>query len=311
MSRWMQFLSIMNRNLLSLNDLSKKEILELIEFAKNFKLEDGSFRKENLFPDKTVANVFCEPSTRTKSSFEIAAKNLGCSVIGFDISNSSVEKGESIYETVDALSLMGVDLCVLRHPESVIRDLSEYLPEMVFINGGEGSISHPTQALIDLMTIIENKGSIDDLNIVIVGDLDHSRVTSSFVEGVSNFSFNSLTFCGHPSMASKYMSPALGRYEPDLDAALHDADVVMTLRIQHERFEETLNLDLEEYKQAYELTSERLEQAKGDAIVMHPGPVNYIEISESVYQCDQSVIRTQIANGVAIRMAVLSRFLSS
>ena len=301
----------MNRNLLSLNDLSKKEILELIEFAKNFKLEDGSFRKENLFPDKTVANVFCEPSTRTKSSFEIAAKNLGCSVIGFDISNSSVEKGESIYETVDALSLMGVDLCVLRHPESVIRDLSEYLPEMVFINGGEGSISHPTQALIDLMTIIENKGSIDDLNIVIVGDLDHSRVTSSFVEGISNFSFNSLTFCGHPSMSTKYINPVLGRFEPDLDVALHDADVIMTLRIQYERFEETLNLDLEEYKQAYELTSERLEQAKGDAIVMHPGPVNYIEISESVYQRDQSVIRTQISNGVAIRMAVLSRFLSS
>ncbi|MDC3365645.1 aspartate carbamoyltransferase catalytic subunit [Gammaproteobacteria bacterium] len=301
----------MNKNLLSLNDLSKKEILELIEFAKNFKLEDGSFRKENLFPDKTVANVFCEPSTRTKSSFEIAAKNLGCSVVGFDISNSSVEKGESIYETVDALSLMGVDLCVLRHPESVIRDLSEYLPEMVFINGGEGSISHPTQALIDLMTIIENKGAIDDLNIVIVGDLDHSRVTSSFVEGVSNFAFNSLTFCGHPSMSTKYMNPALGKYEPDLDEALHDADVIMTLRIQHERFEETLNLDLEEYKHAYELTSEKLEYAKGDAIVMHPGPVNYIEISESVYQCEKSVIRKQIANGVAIRMAVLSRFLSS
>src|SRR5210317_124427 len=272
----MQSLSIMNKNLLSLNDLSKKEILELIEFAKNFKLEDGFFRKENLFPDKTIANVFCEPSTRTKSSFEIAAKNLGCLVVGFDISNSSVEKGESIYETVDALSLMGVDLCVLRHPESVIRDLSEYLPEMVFINGGEGSISHPTQALIDLMTIIENKGAIDDLNIVIVGDLDHSRVTSSFVEGVSNFAFNSLTFCGHPSMSTKYMSPALGKYE-----------------------------------HAYELTSERLEHAKGDAIVMHPGPVNYIEISESVYQCEQSVIRKQITNGVAIRMAVLSRFLSS
>ena len=112
-------------------------------------------------------------------------------------------------------------------------------------------------------------------------------------------------------MSTKYINPALGRFEPDLDVALHDADVVMTLRIQYERFEETLNLDLEEYKQAYELTPERLEQAKGDAIVMHPGPVNYIEISESVYQCDQSVIRKQIANGVAIRMAVLSRFLSS
>ncbi len=301
----------MSKDLLSISDLSKKEILDLIEFAKNFKQDDGSFRKENLFPDKTIANVFCEPSTRTKSSFEIAAKNLGCSVVGFDISNSSVEKGESIYETVDALSLMGVDLCVLRHPESVIRDLAEYLPEMVFINGGEGSISHPTQALIDLMTIIEHKGSIDDLNIVIVGDLDHSRVTSSFVEGVSNFSFNSLTFCGHPSMSTKYTNPVIGRYEPDLDTALHDADVVMTLRIQYERFEETLDLDLDEYKQAYQLISEKLEQAKGDAIIMHPGPVNYVEISESVYQSEQSVIRNQIANGVAIRMAVLSRFLSS
>ena len=301
----------MSKNLLSISDLSKKEILDLIEFAKNFKQDDGSYRKENLFPDKTIANVFCEPSTRTKSSFEIAAKNLGCSVIGFDISNSSVEKGESIYETVDALSLMGIDLCVLRHPESVIRDLAEYLPEMIFINGGEGSISHPTQALIDLMTVIEHKGSIDDLNIVIVGDLDHSRVTSSFVEGISNFSFNSLTFCGHPSMSTKYSNPALGRYEPDLDAALHDADVVMTLRIQYERFEETLDLNLDEYKQTYQLTSEKLEQAKGDAIVMHPGPVNYVEITESVYQSEQSVIRNQIANGVAIRMAVLSRFLSS
>ena len=206
---------------------------------------------------------------------------------------------------------MGVDLCVLRHPESVIRDLTEYLPEIIFINGGEGSISHPTQALIDLMTIIEHKGSIDDLNIVIVGDLDHSRVTSSFVEGISNFSFNSLTFCGHPSMSTKYSNPALGRYEPDLDAALHDADVVMTLRIQYERFEETLDLNLDEYKQAYQLTSEKLEQAKGDAIVMHPGPVNYVEITESVYQSEQSVFRNQISNGVAIRMAVLSRFLSS
>ena len=301
----------MSKNLLSISDLSKKEILDLIEFAKNFKQDDGSFRKEDLFPDKTIANIFCEPSTRTKSSFEIAAKNLGCSVVGFDISNSSIEKGESIFETVDALSLMGVDLCVLRHPESVIRDLAEYLPEMVFINGGEGSISHPTQALIDLMTIIEQKGSIDDLNIVIIGDLDHSRVTSSFVEGISNFSFNSLTFCGHPSMATKYTNPVLGRYEPDLDVALHDADVVMTLRIQYERFEETLDLDLDEYKQAYQLTSEKLEHAKGDAIIMHPGPVNYVEISESVYQSEQSVIRNQIANGVAIRMAVLSRFLSS
>ena len=301
----------MTKNLLSINDLSKKEILDLIEFANNFFNEEGDFRRESLFPDKTIANVFCEPSTRTKSSFAIAAKNLGCSVIDFNIESSSVQKGESIYETIDALNLMGVDLCVLRHPESIIRELAETLPKMVFINAGEGSISHPTQALLDLKTIIDHKGTLDGLNIVIIGDLDHSRVTSSFVEGISNFEIGSLTFCGHPEMCSKYIDPNIGRYEADMAKALHDADVVMTLRIQYERFEKELNLDLETYKGEYQLSSEKLENAKGDAIIMHPGPVNYIEITEAVYDSENSVIRQQIANGVAIRMAVLSRFLGS
>tara|TARA_B100000575_G_scaffold237712_1_gene199896 strand:+ start:657 stop:1562 length:906 start_codon:yes stop_codon:yes gene_type:complete len=301
----------MANNLLSINDLSKKEILELIEFANNFFNDEGSFRRESLFPDKTIANVFCEPSTRTKSSFAIAAKNLGCSVIDFNIENSSVQKGESIYETIDALNLMGVDLCVLRHPESIIRELAETLPEMVFVNAGEGSISHPTQALLDLKTIIDHKDKLDDLNIVIIGDLDHSRVTSSFVEGISNFDIGSLTFCGHPEMCTKYRDPKIGRYEADMATALQDADVVMTLRIQYERFEKELNLDLETYKREYQLSSEKLENAKGDAIIMHPGPVNYIEITEAVYDSENSVIRQQIANGVAIRMAVLSRFLGS
>ena len=177
----------MAKNLLSINDLTKQEILELLNFANNFIDDQGNFRKEDLYPDKTVANVFCEPSTRTKSSFAIAADNLGCSVIDFDIDNSSVQKGESIYETIDALNLMGVDLCVLRHPESVIRELAESLPKMVFINAGEGSISHPTQALLDMKTIMDHKNTLNDLKIVIIGDLDHSRVTSSFVEGMSNF----------------------------------------------------------------------------------------------------------------------------
>ena len=301
----------MANNLLSINDLSKKEILELIEFANNFFNDEGSFRRESLFPDKAIANVFCEPSTRTKSSFAIAAKNLGCSVIDFNIENSSVQKGESIYETIDALNLMGIDLCVLRHPESIIRELAETLPEMVFVNAGEGSISHPTQALLDLKTIIDHKDKLDDLNIVIIGDLDHSRVTSSFVEGISNFDIGSLTFCGHPEMCTKYRDPKIGRYEADMATALQDADVVMTLRIQYERFEKELNLDLETYKSEYQLSSEKLENAKGDAIIMHPGPVNYIEITEAVYDSENSVIRQQIANGVAIRMAVLSRFLGS
>ena len=300
----------MAKNLLSIQDLSKNEILDLIKFSNNFIDNEGNFRKEDLFPDKTVANVFCEPSTRTKSSFAIAAGNLGCSVLDFNIDNSSIQKGESIFETVDALNLMGVDLCVLRHPESVIQELAVSLPKMVFINAGEGSISHPTQALLDMKTIIDHKKSLDGLKIVVVGDLDHSRVTSSFVEGISNFPIESLTFSGHPEMCTNYQSPSIGNYEPDMEKALQDADVVMTLRIQHERFKEELDLDLETYKNAYQLSSDKLEYAKGDAIIMHPGPVNYIEITEAVYDSENSVIRQQIANGVAIRMAVLSRFLS-
>ena len=300
----------MAKNLLSINDLTKQEILDLINFSNNFIDEEGNFRKEDLFSDKTVANVFFEPSTRTKMSFAVAARNLGCGILDFNVDSSSVQKGESIFETIDALNLMGVDLCVLRHPESVIQELAEALPKMVFINAGEGSISHPTQALLDMKTIIDHKNSLDGLKIVIAGDLDHSRVTSSFVEGISNFPIESLIFSGHPEMCTKYQNPKIGKYEPDMVQALQDADVVMTLRIQHERFEEELNLDLETYKNSYQLSSEKLENAKGDAIIMHPGPVNYVEITEAVYDSENSVIRQQIANGVAIRMAVLSRFLS-
>ena len=301
----------MAKNLLSINDLTKKEILDLINFSNNFIDEEGNFRKEDLFPDKTVANIFCEPSTRTKMSFAVAASNLGCDILDFNIDSSSVQKGESIYETIDALNLMGVDLCVLRHPDSVIRELAQQLPSMVFINAGEGSISHPTQALLDMKTIINHKSNFDGLKIVIVGDLDHSRVTSSFVEGIANFDIEELVFCGHPEMCNKYMNTDFGTYEPDMEKALKDADVVMTLRIQYERFEKDLNLDLEGYKNGYQLSSEKLGFAKSDAIIMHPGPVNYVEITEAVYDSENSVIREQIANGVAIRMAVLSRFLSS
>ena len=301
----------MANNLLSINDLSKQEILDLIEFSNNFIDEEGNFRKEDLFPDKIIANVFCEPSTRTKSSFAIAANNLGCSVIDFDVDNSSIQKGETIFETVDALNLMGVDLCVLRHSESVIRELADFLPRMAFVNAGEGSISHPTQALLDIKTIIDYKKSVDGLNVVIVGDLDHSRVTSSFVEALTNFDLESLTFSGHPEMCKKYRNPEFGKYEPNFEKALEDADVIMTLRIQYERFDKELNLDLDTYKSQYQLSSEKLENAKGDAIIMHPGPVNYIEITEAIYDSDNSVIRQQVANGVAVRMAVLSRFLGS
>ena len=175
----------MSRNLINFSDLTKKDIFDLIELANNFKSEDAlDYRNENLFPDKKIVSMFCEPSTRTKLSFEIAAHNLGAKFIDFDLSNSSMNKGETLEDTLDAMQMMGVDLCILRHTESVIHDFVKHFSNMQFINAGEGSISHPTQTLIDLMTIHESKEKFENLNITIVGDLDHSRVVNSFIEAI-------------------------------------------------------------------------------------------------------------------------------
>ena len=301
----------MAKNLLSINDLTKKDILDLIAFSNNFIDEDGNFRKEDLFPDKIVANVFCEPSTRTKMSFAVAAGNLGCNILDFDVDTSSVQKGESIFETIDALNLMGVDLCILRHPESVIRDLAEHLPKMVFINAGEGSISHPTQALLDMKTIIDHKSDLDGLKIVIVGDLDHSRVVNSFMEAIQIVGYKSITFCGHPDLCKNFIETPLGNFEPELETALQDANVVMALRIQNERLSEKLTISASDYIERYQINADSLQVADPEMILLHPGPVNFgIELSKEAGELDNCKIRNQIFNGVGMRMAVLTKLFS-
>ena len=224
----------MTQNLLNLNHLTAQDIQELIELANKFKSDDLiQYRHENLFPDKKVASIFCEPSTRTKLSFEIAACNLGAKFIDFNIENSSIKKGETLEDTIEAMMLMGIDLCVLRHSESVIHDLAKKFSGMQFINAGEGSIAHPSQALLDLMTIKESKDTFKNLKITIVGDLDHSRVVSSFLEAIQIVGYKSITFCVHPDLCKTYLANQLGNYEPELDIALQDADVVIVLRIQN------------------------------------------------------------------------------
>ena len=161
------------RHLTSLKELTKSEILELLDLADNFIDSEGFIRRDPLFPDKKVVNIFCEPSTRTKISFEIAASNLGCQIIDFDLSSSSLEKGETLKDTIDNLAKMNINLCVLRHKDSVIHELIDQTDSMVFISGGEGSISHPSQGLLDIMTV-RHKKDLDNSNILIVGDLDHS-----------------------------------------------------------------------------------------------------------------------------------------
>ena len=302
----------MSKNLINFSDLTKTDIFDLIELANNFKSEDSlDYRSENLFPDKKIVSIFCEPSTRTKLSFEIAAHNLGAKFIDFDLSNSSIKKGETLEDTINAVEMMGVDLCILRHTDSVIHDYVKDFSNMQFINAGEGSISHPTQTLIDLMTIHESKERFDDLKITIIGDLDHSRVVNSFMEAIQIVGFKSLTFCGHPDLCKNFIETPIGNFEPELDTALQDADVVMALRIQNERLSEKLTIGATDYIERYQINVDSLQVADPEMILLHPGPVNFgIELSKEVGELDNCKIRNQIFNGVGMRMAVLTKLFS-
>ncbi len=302
----------MSKNLINFSDISKKDILDLIELANNFKTEDSlDYRNEDLFPDKKIVSMFCEPSTRTKLSFEIAAYNLGAKFIDFDLSNSSMNKGETLEDTMNAIDMMGVDLCIMRHTESVIHDFAEKFPNMQFVNAGEGSISHPTQTLIDLMTILESKEISENLKITVVGDLDHSRVVNSFIEAIQIVGYKSLTFCGHPDLCKNFIDGPIGSFEPDLETALQDADVVMALRIQNERLSEKLTISANDYIERYQINVDSLQVADPNMILLHPGPVNFgIELSKEVSELDNCKIKNQIFNGVGMRMAVLTRLFS-
>ena len=302
----------MSKNLINFSDLTKKDIYDLIELANNFKSEDSlDYRNENLFPDKKIASIFCEPSTRTTLSFEIAAHNLGAKFIDFDLSNSSMNKGETLQDTLEAMEMMGVNLCILRHTESVIHDLVKDFSNMQFVNAGEGSISHPTQTLIDLMTIHESKENFDKLNITIVGDLDHSRVVSSFIEAIEIVGYKSITFCGHPDLCKNFIDSSIGNFESELETALQDADVVMALRIQNERLSEKLSIGAQDYIDRYQVNIDSLQVADPDMILLHPGPVNFgIELCKEASKLGNCKIRNQIFNGVGMRMAVLTKLFS-
>ena len=302
----------MSKNLINFSDISKKDIFDLIELANNFKTEDSlDYRNEDLFPDKKIVSMFCEPSTRTKLSFEIAAYNLGAKFIDFDLSNSSMNKGETLEDTMNAIDMMGVDLCIMRHTESVIHDFAEKFPNMQFVNAGEGSISHPTQTLIDLMTILESKEISENLKITVVGDLDHSRVVNSFIEAIQIVGYKSLTFCGHPDLCKNFIDGPIGSFEPDLETALQDADVVTALRIQNERLSEKLTISANDYIERYQINVDSLQVADPNMILLHPGPVNFgIELSKEVSELDNCKIKNQIFNGVGMRMAVLTRLFS-
>ncbi len=257
----------------------------------------------------TVVTLFYEQSTRTRASFEVAAKSLGADVVNLTASGSSIEKGESLVDTIRTLTAIGADVVVMRHPNSGAPYLAARHTSASIINGGDGTHAHPTQALLDLFTIRRHIGSLEGKRVVIVGDILHSRVARSNIWTLMAAGA-SVTLCGPATLLPRTLA---GTTEPgrctvttDLDAALHDADVIMTLRIQKERQNFGFIPSLRDYIHGYQINARRLALAKPGALVMHPGPMNEgIEIAPDIAHGLGSVIEEQVTNGVAIRMALL------
>ncbi|MCL5075127.1 MAG: aspartate carbamoyltransferase catalytic subunit [Chloroflexi bacterium] len=300
------------KDILDLDDFTPEEISEVLETADAMKeILSRPIKKVPALRGKTVVNLFYEASTRTRISFELAAKNLSADVVNVATSASSVVKGESLVDTIKTLQALGADIIVIRHPQSGAPYLVAQHLEGSVINAGDGWHAHPTQALLDLYTIRENLGTIAGLSIVIVGDILHSRVARSNIWGMTKMGAE-LTLCGPETLlpvldrtGSTNAFPEV-RVEHNLDKAIEGADVIMALRLQKERQRGGLLPSLREYIQLYQLTKERVARAKPGALVMHPGPMNEgIEIAPEVAHGSQSVIEEQVTNGVAVRMALL------
>ncbi len=297
------------KDLLGLEDLSSEHIKLILDTAENFKeVLDRKIKKVPALRGVTIANVFYEPSTRTRMSFELAEKRLSADVINFSKATSSVKKGESLRDTLENIQAMKVDIVVMRHGSSgAHKFLSEFLDASI-VNAGDGQHAHPTQALLDMMTLRERWGTLTGKNVTIIGDIMHSRVARSNIWGLTKLGAR-VTLCGPPTM----MPPGIEklgtggvRVEFDLRKAVRDADAINILRIQLERQKARLFPSSREYFKVFGVTREILASAPENCIVMHPGPMNRgVEIEQDVADGDRSVILPQVTNGVAVRMAVL------
>ncbi len=294
------------KDLISLAPLSREDIEELFSLADEMKkIIERPVKKVPTLRGKVVANLFFEPSTRTRTSFELAGKYLGADVINFSSSGSSISKGETLLDTVKNILAMGPDLIVMRHSSSGAPHFVASRIDIPVVNAGDGINEHPSQGLLDMYTIRNYKGSLDGLKIAIIGDIAHSRVARSDILGLSRFD-TEITLFGPRTVMFYDASPYNVRVAESLEEAVTDADVVMMLRIQRERQSALLIPSIREYSSFYGISKARLDLLKPDAIIMHPGPVNQgVELTPDVVYGDRSVIFNQVTNGVAIRMAIL------
>lgn len=297
------------KNLLGLEELSSGQIELILDTADNFKeVSERAIKKVPALRGITIANLFYEPSTRTKMSFELAEKRLSADIVNFSKATSSVKKGESLRDTAENIEAMKVDIVVMRHGSSgAHRFLSEFLDASI-VNAGDGQHEHPTQALLDMLTLRQRWGTLKGKKVTIIGDIMHSRVARSNIWGLTRMGAE-VTVCGPPTMMPPEVEN-LGdggvKIEYDLRKAVSDADAINILRIQLERQKNKLFPSLREYFTVFGVSSEVLRSARNDCIVMHPGPMNRgVEISQHVADGKQAVILPQVTNGVAVRMAVL------
>jgi aspartate carbamoyltransferase catalytic subunit len=300
------------RGLLDIESLDRREIESILDRSKDFQPPPGqSFKRFDVLRNRSIVNLFFEASTRTRTSFEIAARRLGAEVISITASGSSVSKGESLVDTLNTLGAMRPDAIVMRHAASgAPHFLSRYLP-IPFINAGDGTHEHPTQALLDARTILDRRGTLEKLRVAIIGDIAHSRVARSNIFLLSKFDVE-VVLCGPATLLPREMSKIAAGIEltSDMEGAIRGADVIMMLRVQFERQNEA-SYPASEYFQFYGLRPEHVELAKPNVIVMHPGPINRgREISSEVADGQRSAILNQVENGIAVRMAVLERVLA-
>lgn len=298
------------KHFLTVEGLPPLLLEEILDRAQQFvSLPNKAQVQAPLLRGKTVMNLFFENSTRTRTTFELAAKRLSADLINLDIRNSATTKGESLLDTIRNLEAMGCDMFVVRHPSSGAANfIARYCaPHISVLNAGDGKHAHPTQAMLDVLTIRQHKGDFTPLKVAIIGDIKHSRVARSQIHALTTLCTGEIRLVAPKTLIPEGIEDMGVSVYSDIEEGIKGVDVVIMLRLQHERMKTALLPSVREYYARYGLTEERLKLAKPDAIVMHPGPVNRgVEIDSRVADGPQSVILQQVTNGIAVRMAVMS-----
>jgi aspartate carbamoyltransferase catalytic subunit len=303
------------KHFLTVEGLPPLLLEEILDRAQQFvSLPNKAQVQAPLLRGKTVMNLFFENSTRTRTTFELAAKRLSADLINLDIRNSATSKGESLLDTIRNLEAMGCDMFVVRHPSSGAANfIARYCaPHISVLNAGDGKHAHPTQAMLDMLTIRQHKGDFTPLKVAIVGDIKHSRVARSQIHALTTLCAGEIRLVAPKTLIPEGIEKMGVSLYTDIEEGIKGVDVVIMLRLQHERMKTALLPSVREYYARYGLTEERLNLAKPDAIVMHPGPVNRgVEIDSRVADGPQSVILQQVTNGIAVRMAIMSMVIST